>query len=430
MEKQIDEFKRSYSLLNNAVTLLNSTIVSAPKSIDLITSLITYILKLVIQLQKVLMLNVGSTPGGINQRMDSSMESNNNERRQQVEEVKIFFKDKLLKSISYWLKRECNESLLINFGLNERDIGVLKQHQEQEECLREIHEIRLWTLHDTKTRIDSDMTFRVGKIMRYMQAPTDLQMLQTPQSIVEQNGGLENFLNKTEHDILKAKITLGTNIEDGLYTALLSIGKSVQVPKQLQRSFSASGIKWDTDMIMEFNRHVLDQFKERMADRCFKDLKEIVQFRNRFNFEQRFGDYCTSVRGLVDDKISERLASKGMPNDLGILCEHLKGNFSLLQYYTDKLLMTKFPGDSILDLDRVLAWESYLRLIKLAIEAGPDTVLSTKWWTMYEKSFRNLAVDICGIIKAEKDLRVIKLVYNNMKVVGKIEFKKSSHFMT
>lgn len=350
--------------------------------------------------------------------MNFTMESNNNERRQQIEEVKILFKDKLLKSVSYWLKRECNESLLINFGLNERDIGVLKQYQEQEECLREIHEIRLWTLHDTKTRIDSDMTFRVGKIIRYMQAPTDLQMFQTPQSIVEQNGGLENFLNKTEHEILKAKITLGTNKEDSLYTALLSIGK------KLQRSFSASGIKWDTDMIMEFNRHILDQFKERMADRCFKDFKEIVQFRNRFGFEQRFGDYCTSFRGLVDDKISERLASKGIANDLGILCENLKGNFSLLQYYTDKLLMTKFPGDSILDLDKLLAWESYLRLIELAIKAGPDTVLSTKWWTMYEKSFRNLAVNICGIIKAEKDLRVIKLVYNNIKVVGKIEFKK------
>ena len=426
IEKQIDDYVRSFILLNHVNKLLEFTTKCESKNSDLITKLATYILKLSIHLQKYLNLTVSTATltmgqaSGVGARMDMS----DNDKKQQFEEVKSFFKGKFLNTISMWMRRECHESLLINYGLDERDLGLMQLHYEQEECLREVHETRMWILHDTKTRIDSDMKARFNRILRHFKRP-DEEMFHLPQD--NSHASIDMWLSKIEHYVLKTKVVLGTNDEAGLYLALLDIGKNSQISKpQLPRAFSASTRDAEArSLFQEFSNHLYEQFWERISDRCSKDFKELIQFRSRFGFEQRFREHH-KFKDLVDSRIAERLSSKNRPSDLELLCEHLRGNPSLLQFYTDNLLRTKFPTESMLELHRLLTWEPYLTLMELKVKAGHDAVLSTKWSEKYDASFRYLAANVCSVIEANVALCIVKLLNNNILVVGNTQLKHLS----
>lgn len=233
--------------------------------------------------------------------------STNNEMIASREDIHSLYKN-LIDHVRNLFRKECSDSLLINFGLEPRPVYHLPAR----------------IISNTGTGSASSHHHRLHQ----SEDPADFSMLEDAY--------------------------VGTDNEAHIYKTLLEIKMNQEhpnlAPNRHHHHHSELSIETFYDDIFRI-------FKERCDKRLDIRFGELIKFRSQFDF-RRFQRFVDKFSSTFDSLIQERIQNKPLINELNELCSTLFDTRKVvLRAYVKKLLADKWPkaGDDNL-LKFVLTW--------------------------------------------------------------------------
>ncbi len=421
--QNISDSSHHDSLIPLINKLLSDVVRSNPKQTDLIVGLIHY------------GFNVYSKTCEYMLNLPEDVSNQSTSRAEVQLDLRELFKDKFLASVQAWIRKECQESLLVNYGLHKRSSDLTIKFTEQQACLNDIRKLRLYI----KQGLDNnDMKMRLQAIIAYQNRNPDRFGDERGILMREERRSNEEILDSAEAAIRRDLVYLGTDNEAEIYTRLLDVVTSQAkirhtykkhrhvLSREMSRGEKRSGKNLIEFSVEEkFTEFMNRELKSRLLERASMDFRELVVLRNKLSTD-KYRDFFVSK---MDEVINERLADnvKSIRN-LEILIKCLKDNLPLLRHFTQTLLESQWPkegperrqviaGRELLEW--VFTWEPWLFIVAAAVSEGSDTVISTGWMMNYVGAFSFLVQTVRSTGLGEQRLSVVRLLNEREKVVGK-----------
>ncbi len=414
-----------YSIIDLINKLLLNVVRILPKETDLIVSLIEYGLKVYSETCELMLNQLKSTFFDLTSR-------SNIERNDHFNLVDLF-QEKFFSSVHIWLNKECNESLLVNFGYNERHSSLTAKFREQKACLNNIRKLRLYTQNDTS--LNYEMANCQNAIITYYNQLNERFGHKSEFNIMHDRKteqDLEAMVNYVEDEIRRDSVYLGTVNEAQIYRQLMNLKICTpKTKKDIMNRQLSRGENKDIRMLSEFSAPkkfielIHGEFKARLMKRANIDFGELVILRNKFT-DEKF------LVNKLDETINEVLAkNKKSTKNLEVLIKNLKAsNPQLLQYFMSTLLEKQWPrsgpekhpmliGKELLNW--IFTWEPWLFIIEVAVSEKIETLMSTGWKDNYLSAFNYFKQTLLSVWLGKEEMSVIKLLYKYEHVVGKNE---------
>lgn len=205
-------YSRQFKFIKTATRLLAKTLEYFSKQTDLIADLIRFCLHLITTYQK----NLRKVTLDPNQQMRSDDELSR--RTSHMLSLKDFFKNYFFNSISVLFQRECNESLLVNFGIESRSHNEILKFNEQQASLESIRLLQASLNNDQKQLHSNEMAMHRARIVDYFKKRDMYSSIQLDEDFYSHSN-----LNEMSRLISKGSIYFGCQNEAEIYCLLLDI---------------------------------------------------------------------------------------------------------------------------------------------------------------------------------------------------------------
>jgi len=405
--------------------LLSDVVRSNPKETDLIVGLVHYGINVYSKTDSEYMLNLLEDV------------SNQSTSRAEVQlDLRELFKDKFLASVQAWIRKECQESLLVNYGLQKRSSNLTIKFTEQQACLNDIRKLRLYIEQGLD---NNDMKMRLMQaIIAYQNRNSDRFGDEHGLLMREERRSNEEILDNAEDAIRRDLVYLGTENEAQIYARLLDVDTSQAkirhiykknrhvLSREMSRGEKRGGKNLSEFSVEEkFTEFMNRELKSRLLVRASIDFRELVILRNKLKTEKYRDFFVSKMDGVINERLADNVKSI---RNLEILIKYLKENLPLLKYFTQTLLESQWPkegperrpviaGRELLDW--VFTWEPWLFIVAAAVSEGSDTVISSGWMMNYVGAFSFLVQTVRLTGLGEQRLSVVRLLSEREEVVGK-----------
>ena len=293
--------------------------------------------------------------------------------------------DQLIKSISSWLNIECNESLLINYGIVDRPKEEIEQYENK---------LKHFQANLNKEKENSD---------------NDGESSSDEYELDSRFQNRKDIMNNMEN--MNISSYFGVTNEYIIYFKLLELDTNAN------------------PVYHDYYQRILKQFEKRINTRLRINLDETIKFRTMFDF-RKFGKQKADFERITDSRINKKLIDAQNPSDLRQLCESLKERNekkqSFLFNYIDSLLSAKWPKrtdqisqeqDRINELEFMLKYHSFLPLIETHFvydKLNQSLPLhSGTWLPRYNNALHVFANTINNLVAGKEVIKVIKILNEN-----------------
>jgi hypothetical protein len=284
----------------------------------------------------------------------------------------------IMELIEKWYGKECNESLLFNFGVQRRSEKELAEHERE--------------MANEKKSLNFD-------------------------KLEDELEGVVGFPNIK----LQERLGLKRQIEYWGITNEFEIYSSV-----LDRNFSRMGSKKEKNLESIFKIQMINLFEKRISSRMWIDLDEVIQFRVRFDFSM-LGNK-TEFEKIVDNLICKKLKEE-VANDLKQVCyslrEKTEKNQNRLQYYITEFLASKWPAtkDKFTILEFAIKWSLFIELEACQLDhvyKNYSLPLDSKWIQSFNNVLGHFMQCVEEIVNGSATIQIVKLFHVNLKDTYKL----------
>jgi hypothetical protein len=284
----------------------------------------------------------------------------------------------IMELIEKWYGKECNESLLFNFGVQRRSEKELAEHERE--------------MANEKKSLNFD-------------------------KLEDELEGVVGFPNIKLHE----RLGLKRQIEYWGITNEFEIYSSV-----LDRNFSRMGSKKEKNLESIFKIQMINLFEKRISSRMWIDLDEVIQFRVRFD-SSMLGNK-TEFEKIVDNLICKKLKEE-VANDLKQVCyslrEKTEKNQNRLQYYITEFLASKWPAtkDKFTILEFAIKWSLFIELEACQLDhvyKNYSLPLDSKWIQSFNNVLGHFMQSVEEIVNGSATIQIVKLFHVNLKDTYKL----------
>ena len=409
----IEFFECKYELQYMIQSLLDLLIKRYSKELSSIMQLIQFYINLTISLSNDYYRSTNIASMNINYEINNL----NNE----------FLKD-LKHLINRWLKKECDESLLLNNGINERQINDIKRNEIKVDMFKYVL-LKLKELKQSNSNQQDDTRDIRGRgAGNFNEGTNNLINENELSSIFNKCNDMElsqfklrlNTMNNRNLEIVRQYLQYsieyyGISNEYQLYISLLKMN-TIKAERKESLRFK-----------IDFDGYVISRYKQRLEDRISNSLSEVVEFRYRFNFAN-FEEHEKKFMDSVDETVHLKLEKDDQVTHLlKELCRSLRDNKyqSLLIMYVNRFLMKKWPDnlDSYKEIEYILKWDWYLPLLELQttnLSKQYSLPLDDKNFNKYTSTIKTIITIIENIVTGNERLSMIQIAEKNLDELEKL----------